>query len=92
MDTIVALAVTDQEILDCYDVMAGLRPHIGRADFVSRVRRQHEDSGYQLAYLRAGDVKAVGGFRIGASSFTLTTWSPRALTDPRATAGFYLIG
>lgn len=64
MDTIVRLAVDDQEILSCYDVMAELRPHIKRADFVSRVRHQHKDSGYQLACLKAGDVKAVGGFRV----------------------------
>ncbi|HKR61091.1 MAG TPA: GNAT family N-acetyltransferase [Pyrinomonadaceae bacterium] len=64
METIVALAKDDQEILSCYEVMAELRPHINRDEFVARVRRQHADSGYQMAYVKTGDVKAVAGFRI----------------------------
>ena len=64
MDTIVSLAKNDEEILSCYDVMAELRPHIKREDFVARVRRQQQESGYQIAYARAGDVKAVAGFRV----------------------------
>ena len=64
METIVALAKDDQEILSCYDVMAELRPHIKREEFVERVRRQHADSGYQVAYTKDGEVRAVAGFRI----------------------------
>jgi predicted GNAT superfamily acetyltransferase len=64
MESIVALAREDEEILSCYEVMAELRPHIKREDFVQRVKRQHEDSGYELAYIKAGDVKAVAGFRV----------------------------
>lgn len=64
MDTLVALARDDEEIQSCYDVMAELRPHLKREDFVSRVRRQNKDSGYQLAYVKDAAVKAVAGFRI----------------------------
>jgi GNAT superfamily N-acetyltransferase len=61
----IRLALTDDEILDCYPVMAELRPHLVAADFVPRVRRQMERAGYRLAFLRAfGAVQAVGGFRI----------------------------
>jgi len=64
MDSVVSLARNDQEIQSCFDVMAALRPHLKREEFVSRIRRQQEGSGYELAYLAAGTVKAVAGFRI----------------------------
>ncbi|MFZ0060639.1 MAG: GNAT family N-acetyltransferase [Pyrinomonadaceae bacterium] len=64
MDSIVSLARNDHEIQSCFDVMAALRPHLKREEFVSRIRRQQEGSGYELAYLAAGTVKAVAGFRI----------------------------
>ena len=64
MDSVISLARNDQEIQSCFDVMASLRPHLKREQFVSRIRRQQEGSGYELAYLAAGTVKAVAGFRI----------------------------
>ena len=64
MDSVVSLARNDEEIQICFDVMAALRPHLKREEFVSRIRRQQEGSGYELAYLAAGTVKAVAGFRI----------------------------
>lgn len=64
VDSVVSLARNDQEIQSCFDVMAALRPHLKREEFVSRIRRQQEGSGYELAYLAAGTVKAVAGFRI----------------------------
>lgn len=64
MDEFVSLARGDHEIEDCYDVMAELRPHVRREDFVTRVRRQNADSGYELAYLKVDNVKAVAGFRV----------------------------
>jgi GNAT superfamily N-acetyltransferase len=61
----IAFATTDSEIQDCYDVMAELRPHIPREDFLPRVRRQMESFDYRLAYLEDEDeVKAVAGIRI----------------------------
>ncbi len=60
----ISLAVDDEEIRDCYPVMAELRPHVGAEEFLSRVRRQMEIAGYGLAYLLDGEVKAVAGFRV----------------------------
>jgi GNAT superfamily N-acetyltransferase len=60
-------AETDEEILACYPVMAELRPHIVKQEFVNQVRRQQQH-GYWLAYLEEGeDIQAVVGFRIGES-------------------------
>jgi GNAT superfamily N-acetyltransferase len=58
------LAESDDEILECYAVMADLRPHISREEFLPRVKRQSEINGFRLAYLTDGEVKAVAGFRI----------------------------
>ena len=61
----IQIAESDDEILNCYAVMAELRPHIARDEFLPRVKRQSEINGFRLAYLtREGDVKAVAGFRI----------------------------
>lgn len=60
----IVVAQTDGEIQNCYAVMAELRPHIKPDEFLPRVKKQAESSGYQLVYLADGEVKAVGGFRI----------------------------
>ncbi len=64
MSESIRLASEDYEIQRCYAVMAELRPHVPSHEFIARVRRQHEFSGYRLAYLADGEVKAVAGFRI----------------------------
>ncbi len=64
MSSQIALAKEEQEILDCYSVMAELRPHIHLDEFLPRVKRLAETAGYQLVYLTDGGVKAVAGFRI----------------------------
>jgi GNAT superfamily N-acetyltransferase len=65
MNERIRLAESDAEILDCYAVMAELRPHISLAEFLPRVKRQTEINGFRLAYLSdAGEVKAVAGIRI----------------------------
>jgi ribosomal protein S18 acetylase RimI-like enzyme len=60
----IAVARSDDEIIDCYPVMAELRSHIPQHEFVPLVRRLAEVAGFQLAYLSDGTVKAVAGFRI----------------------------
>jgi GNAT superfamily N-acetyltransferase len=61
------LAETDMDILACYPVMAELRPHILKQEFVARVRRQQHD-GYRLVFLEeAGEVRAVAGFHLAES-------------------------
>jgi len=56
---------THDEILECYDVMSQLRPHIARYDFAPRVLKQMKDFDYSLIALRdEGEIKAVAGYRI----------------------------
>ncbi|MGE0030844.1 MAG: GNAT family N-acetyltransferase [Steroidobacteraceae bacterium] len=65
----VAHASTDAEIADCYDVMAELRPHIPREQFLPLVRSMQAD-GYRLACIRdGGRVVAVAGYRFGTNLF-----------------------
>jgi GNAT superfamily N-acetyltransferase len=64
------LAKSDSDIERCYAVMAQLRPHVPASEFVSRVRRQMQSGGYQLAYLEeGGQVRSVAGFRIGENLY-----------------------
>jgi GNAT superfamily N-acetyltransferase len=60
----IAIAETDQEIEDCYAVMAELRPAVGREEFLPLVKKLAAATGFRLVYLKDEDVKAVGGFRI----------------------------
>ena len=63
-------AVTDDEIASCYDVMAELRSHVTRGDFVALVRSMKSD-GYRLACIReAGRVVACAGYRISTNLFS----------------------
>jgi len=62
-------AVTDDEIASCFDVMAELRPHLERGQFVALVRSM-QAGGFQLACIRAGGrVVAVAGYRISTNLF-----------------------
>jgi GNAT superfamily N-acetyltransferase len=57
-------AESDQDVARCHAVMAELRPHVGAAEFLVRVRRQGRE-GYRLLYLEVdGAVRAVAGFRV----------------------------
>ena len=61
----IKIAENDEEIDSCYAVMAELRPHLSRGEFLAQVKRQIEESSYQLIYLEdEGEVKAVAGIRI----------------------------
>ena len=63
--TEIKIAETDEEIESCYPVMAQLRPHISREDFLPQVRRQMAASGFQLVYLVEDlQIKAVAGIRV----------------------------
>lgn len=62
-------AETDEAILACYDVMAELRSHVTRPEFLATVRAMQKD-GLRLASLRAGDrVVAVAGYRLSTNLF-----------------------
>jgi len=64
MSSRISIARSEEEIASCYPVMAELRPHIHRDEFVPTVKRLAEAAGFRLAYLTDGEVKAVAGFRI----------------------------
>lgn len=64
MNTRIIVAQSDQQILDCYSVMAELRPHIQPDEFVPVVKRLAEIAGLKLACLNDCEIKAVAGFRI----------------------------
>lgn len=62
-------AETDEAILDCYEVMAELRPNIAREAFVPTVRAMQKD-GLRLACIREeGRVVAVAGYRVSTNLF-----------------------
>ena len=57
-------ASAEAEVAATYPVMSQLRPHVGRKEYVERVRRMREE-GYRLAAVFEGDdVLCVAGFRI----------------------------
>jgi len=62
MNSRITVAQSEQEILDCFSVMAELCPHIQSDEFLPMVKRLNEIAGFQLAYLFDGEVKAVAGF------------------------------
>jgi len=64
MGSRVTVAQSEQEISDCYVIMAELRPHIQPDEFLPMVKRLSDIAGFQLAYLTDGEIKAVAGFRI----------------------------
>lgn len=62
--THITLAKSDLEIDRCFPVIQELRPQLVQAEFVSQVRRQEEQYGYQLAYLEDnGCIRTIAGFR-----------------------------
>ncbi len=72
----IKFAETEDEIRNCYAVMAELRPHLSLEEFVAQVKRQMENSGFQLVYLKNSEIKAVAGIRIaewlaGGKSFEI---------------------
>lgn len=65
MSQSIKFATSDEEIDRCYAVMAELRPHLGRGEFLAQVKRQISESGYQLVLLEhESEVKAVAGIRV----------------------------
>jgi len=65
----VKTAQTDEEIARCFEVMAELRPHLQRDDFVPLVRRMASE-GYRLAYIEAdGRILSVAGFRLSTNFY-----------------------
>jgi len=66
--TEIKLAETDAELRRTHRVMAQLRPHLGEDEYVAQAKRQREGERYQIVALyEDGEVRAVGGFRLGTS-------------------------
>ncbi|MDB9999100.1 GNAT family N-acetyltransferase [Porticoccaceae bacterium] len=62
-------AITDNEIDSCFNVMAELRPHLKRSDFVATVRAMEAD-GFCLAFIeQEGEIVAAAGYRICTNLF-----------------------
>jgi GNAT superfamily N-acetyltransferase len=62
-------AENEEDILACYDVMAELRPHVAREQFLATVRAMQKD-GLRLACIRdGGKVVAVAGYRLSTNLF-----------------------
>jgi GNAT superfamily N-acetyltransferase len=63
------LAITDNEITNCFDAIAELRPHLSRDSFLTTVRSM-EDEGFKLAFIEEhSQVVAVAGYRIYSNLF-----------------------
>jgi GNAT superfamily N-acetyltransferase len=61
----IRFAQSDADILACFPAMAELRPHLTEEAFVSQVKRQMQDHGYSLVYIRNGnEVVAAAGYRV----------------------------
>jgi GNAT superfamily N-acetyltransferase len=62
-------AITDSEVENCFNVMAELRPHLKRNDFVATVRAM-EAGGFCLAFIeQEGEIVAAAGYRIYTNLF-----------------------
>lgn len=64
MTETIAIAQSDEEIAMCFAVLAELRPHLEEAAFVTTINGLAVRTGFALAYLKDGEVKAVAGYRI----------------------------
>ena len=63
------IALSDEEITQCYDIMSQLRPHLKQNSFLETVRSMESD-GYRLAYLKEKkSIVAVTGYRIYSNLF-----------------------
>jgi GNAT superfamily N-acetyltransferase len=61
----IKIAETNDEIRNCYAVMAELRPQFQPDDFLRQVKRQMAETKFRLVYLDNNGIKAVGSYRIG---------------------------
>lgn len=60
----IEFATTPNEVNACYPIIAQLRPHLDREQYLALVARMQTNHGYQLVYLREKDaIKAVAGIR-----------------------------
>lgn len=59
---------TDHDILDAFEVMSQLRPHLQREDFITTIHRLRDTQQFHLVSLKdEGVVRAAMGMRVGES-------------------------
>lgn len=77
-------AQSDDDVMRCFPVMAELRPHLSRDEFLPRIRRMREN-GFWMAFVEEdGEVRAVAGYRYLDLLFSgLTLYVDDLVTDPR---------
>jgi GNAT superfamily N-acetyltransferase len=57
--------LSDDDIRSTYPVMSQLRTHVPELEYLSRVKRQSQNGGYQVAALfDDGQVRCVAGYRL----------------------------
>lgn len=66
MSIVIANATSRADVARCYPVLAELRPHLREAEFCDTIQRLADTSGFRLACLVDGDVRAVAGYRVSA--------------------------
>jgi GNAT superfamily N-acetyltransferase len=59
------IAHDDDQIAGCFPVLSQLRPQLEPDAFVQRIRGLQSATGFQLACLDDGGIRAVAGYRIG---------------------------
>lgn len=59
----IKFARSDEEYVQCFEIISLLRPHLDLNEFLFRVKRMCSEIGYQLVYLIEGDIKVVAGIR-----------------------------
>ena len=62
----IGIALTDDEIFACYQVLTQLRPQLTQASFVATIRELMLHQGYKLIYLKDPEIQSVMGVRIGS--------------------------
>ncbi len=63
------IAVSDEEVKACFEVMQELRPHLVKENFLGAIREM-EKQGYRLVYIEESSfVVALAGYRISTNLF-----------------------
>lgn len=86
----VTVTETDSEIVECFQVMKTLRPHLQESQFIAQIRRQQQQ-GYTLAFIRDEvEVVTVSGYRAAEFlAWGTVLYVDDLVTDPKkAKRGF----
>jgi GNAT superfamily N-acetyltransferase len=83
--------LSDSDIMMTYPVMSQLRTHVGKHEYVDRVKRQHATAGYEVAALfDDGQVRCVAGYRISEClSWGKFLYVDDLVSDPNARSKNY---